>query len=160
MILGVFCAIAAAEPEPGSRKDVAYINVEPSRWTLGTAAVQRVVALEDGKLLLKSLKDKTTGRELASRGASEEFFVRLNDGKEPLTGATGPWRLVRARQTRLKQGELQLDLSLARFAASHQELRGVPGVERHPAMGHFHQRRRSTAKDRRAGVLVRDRPAG
>ena len=66
MILAVICAIAAAEPEPGSRKDVAYINVEPSRWTLGTAAVERVVALEDGKLLLKSLKDKSTGRELVS----------------------------------------------------------------------------------------------
>jgi len=55
-----------------------YIRAEGSQWTLGTATVERVVALEEGKLLLKSLKDKVTGRELISSGTpSEEFFVRL-----------------------------------------------------------------------------------
>ena len=91
----------------------AYITAEGNRWTLGTAAVERVVALEKGKLLLRSLKNKVTGRELISSGTpSEEFFVRLSDAKEPLSGATGPWKLVRANQTKLEQGEQQLDLTL------------------------------------------------
>ena len=91
----------------------AYITAEGNRWTLGTDAAERVVALEEGKLLLKSFKNKVTGRELISSGTpSEEFFVRLGDAKEPLTGATGPWKLVRANQTKLHEGEQQLDLTL------------------------------------------------
>ena len=57
--LGITVATAAA--------DEAYIKDEGNRWTLGTATVERVVALEDGKLLLKSVKNKVTGRELGRR---------------------------------------------------------------------------------------------
>ena len=93
----------------------AYIRADGHRWTLGTATVERVVVLEDGRLLLKSLKNKRTGRELVVEGAaSEEFFVRVGDAKEPVTGSTGPWTLIRADQTKLHQGELQLDLVLQR----------------------------------------------
>jgi hypothetical protein len=97
--------------------DDAYIKAETNRWTLGTATMERVIALEDGKLLLKSLKNKTSGRELVSGGAaSGEFFLHLGDAKEPITGATGPWKLIRAEQTTLGQGELQLDLTIQRKA--------------------------------------------
>jgi hypothetical protein len=93
----------------------AYIRAERQRWTLGTATVERVVALEHGRLLLKSLKNQRTGRDLVSPGAlSEEFFVRIGDAKAPVTGSTGPWRLIRADTTKLKQGQLQLDLVLQR----------------------------------------------
>jgi len=93
----------------------AYIKAEGQRWTLGTAAAERVVALENGRLLLKSLKNKATSTELVvSDDASEEFFFRVGDAKQPVTGATGPWKLVCAEQTKLKQGELQLNLTLQR----------------------------------------------
>jgi hypothetical protein len=95
--------------------DDAYIHAEANRWTLGTAVMERVVALENGKLLPKSFKNKATGRELISSGAaSEEFSLRVGDAKEPITGSTGPWKLIRAEQTKLSQGELQLELTLQR----------------------------------------------
>jgi hypothetical protein len=93
--------------------DDAYITADGNQWKFGTAAAERIVALEDGKLLLKSFRDKTTGRELISAGTvSDEFFVFLGNDKQPFCGGRGPWKLVRASQTRLKQGELQLDLVL------------------------------------------------
>ena len=95
--------------------DDGYIKAEGNCWRMGTASVERVVALEDGKLLLKSLKNKVTGRELVPSGAtSPEFFLRLGEDKQLVTGATGTWKLIRADQTKLKQGELQLDLAVQR----------------------------------------------
>lgn len=95
--------------------DEGYIKAEGNRWIMGTASVERVVALEDGKLLLKSLKNKVTGRELVNSGtASEEFFLRLGDAQQPITGSTGGWKLIRANQTEHKQGERQLDLTIQR----------------------------------------------
>lgn len=90
-----------------------YIKSDGKRWTLGTDTAERVIAFEDGKLLLKSLRDKTSGQELIADGAaSDEFFV--GDGNQLLTGSKGPWRFVAAKQATLKQGELQLDLTLQR----------------------------------------------
>ena len=95
--------------------DDASITAGGNQWILSTAAVQRVIALEGGRLLLKSFKNKITGRELVAAGTpSEELLVRVGDAKEPLTGATGPWNLVRAEQTTLRQGERRLDLVLKR----------------------------------------------
>ena len=95
--------------------DDGYIKAHGNRWTLGTAAVERVVALEDGKLLLKSFKNKVTGRELiADNAPSVEFFVGLDDAKQPVTSSNGPWKLISDKQTKLKQGELQLELTLQR----------------------------------------------
>ena len=102
-------AIAAEETSNG------YIKSAGNRWTLGTAGVERVVALENGKLLLKSLKNKLSGRELAP-GTAAEFFLCLGEGKQLVTSATGPWKLVGAKQTKLKQGERQLDLTVQREA--------------------------------------------
>jgi hypothetical protein len=97
--------------------DDGYIKSDGHQWTLGTAAVERVVAFEDGKLLLKSFKDKAAGRELIVDGApSDEFFVSVDDAKHQLTGSTGPWKFVGEKQTKLKQGELQLELTLERDA--------------------------------------------
>jgi hypothetical protein len=100
---------------PAALANDGYIKSEGHRWTLGTAAVERVVAFEDGKLLLKSIRDKATGRELIADGAaSDEFFVGIADSKQLLTGSTGPWKFVAEKQTTLKQGELQLELTLRR----------------------------------------------
>ena len=92
--------------------DDAYITAEGNKWTLGTATVERVIVFEDGKLFSKSLKDKITGRELLSGGAADEFFVTPGDARQPLGSCTGTWKLVRANQARLKEGEMQLDLAL------------------------------------------------
>ena len=102
--------ITSAQPQTS---DDASVTADGNRWTLGTSAVERVVALEQGQFLLKSLKNKRTGRELIPAGAaSDEFSVRLGDGKQLLTGSTGPWKLVREHQTRLGQGELQWEVVL------------------------------------------------
>ena len=104
---GVFATAVAAED--------AYVRNEANRWILGTSAMERVVALKNGKLLLKSFKNKSTGKELVSSGtASEEFFFRLGDAKELVTSSTGPWKLIRVEQTKLAQGELQLALTVQR----------------------------------------------
>jgi len=73
--------------------------------------VEPVVASENGKFLLKNCRSKTTIRELIPAGAaSHVFFVLLGERKQPLTGSTAMGKLVRANRTRLKQGELQLDM--------------------------------------------------
>ena len=92
----------------------AYIKREETKWTFGTASVQRVVALEEGKLLLKSLRGKA-GHELAGGTAPrEEFSALVGDGAERLSSASGGWALLDAKEAKLKQGELQLDLTLER----------------------------------------------
>jgi len=112
---GIYATVCWSLLATAAAAEEAYITAEGNRWTLGTATAERVVALEEGKLLLKSFKDKVAGRELISGGTpSEEFSLRLGDAEEPLSGATGPWKLVRANQTKLNQGELQLDLTLQR----------------------------------------------
>ncbi len=105
-LLCLFLLVATA-----ALADEGYLKDQGNRWTLGTATTERVIALEDGKLLLKSLKNKVTGRDLIRPDApSVEFFVGLDGAQQPVTAATGRWKLIRARQTKLKQGELQLDL--------------------------------------------------
>jgi len=97
--------------------DDTYIKREGPRWILGTGMVERVIALEEGKFLLKSFKHKATGREMIPEGAqSDEFFIAL--GQKHLSGATGPWKLVSARKKKLRQGALQLDITLQQQSLS------------------------------------------
>jgi hypothetical protein len=92
----------------------AYIKREGAKWTFGTASLQRVVALEDGKLLFKSLRGKA-GHELAGgKAAREEFSAVVGEGPERLSSTSGGWTLVDAHETKLKEGELQLDITLER----------------------------------------------
>jgi len=91
----------------------ATIRADGPRWKMETAGVERVVALEDGKFLLKSLKNKASGRELASAdAASEEFFVSVNGSR--WSGSMGGWKLTDSKVTKLSQGEQQLDVSFQR----------------------------------------------
>jgi hypothetical protein len=48
-------------------EEAGAIRREGDRWVLRTATAERVVALRDGRFLLLSLVDGTTGRELVSR---------------------------------------------------------------------------------------------
>lgn len=95
----------------------AYVRREGTGWAFGTASVERVVALEDGRFLLKNFRNKATGRELVSPDTrSEEFSVVLGDKSDRITGASGGWVLVDAKHTSLRQGEQLLDITLRRDA--------------------------------------------
>jgi len=93
----------------------AYIKRDGAKWTIGTATVERVISMEDGKLLLRSFKNKATGREMIPDGVgSEEFSFSLGDATNRLGGASEGWKLVDSKETRLKEGERQLDITLQR----------------------------------------------
>src|ERR1019366_6794804 len=95
--------------------DSAEIIQHGNQWTLRTSRMERVIALEDGRLVLKRFTDRTTGRELVASGAAtEEFLVPVADGAELRNGATGGWRLLGSKQSKLSQGERQLDITVQR----------------------------------------------
>ncbi|MCL5099094.1 MAG: hypothetical protein M1608_16475 [Candidatus Omnitrophica bacterium] len=80
----------------------AYIRFEGNRWVLGTASVEKTVALEGGKLFLQSFKSKATGLEMTpDNGLSDEFFILLGDKCERVSGAAGNWRLAGDRVQKL-----------------------------------------------------------
>ncbi len=73
----------------------AEIRQRGDQWTLRTSRMERVVALEDGRLVLKGFRDRTTGRELVARGAVvEEFDASAVNGAEHPNGSAGGWRLT------------------------------------------------------------------
>ena len=79
--------------------------------------MERVIALEDGRLVLKRFTDRTTGRELVARGAVvEEFLAPAADGMERPNSSADGWRLLGWKQSKLAQGELQLDITVQRDA--------------------------------------------
>jgi hypothetical protein len=97
--------------------DKADIRQRGNQWTLRTSRMERVIALEDGRLVLERFTDRTTGRELVARGAVvEEFLAPVADGAERPNASTGGWRLLGWKQSRLPQGERQLDITVQRDA--------------------------------------------
>ena len=66
----------------------AYITGNGATWTLGSAAVEMTIALRNGMLVTTRLKNKANGHDLSP------------------SDATGPWTLVDAKTSKLKQGEL------------------------------------------------------
>jgi hypothetical protein len=95
----------------------ATIQQDGQRWKLETAAMERVVALEDGRLSLKSFKNKASGHELIPPGRpSEEFFVSVSQGTNRWSGSMGGWKLADSKVTKLSHGEQQLDICLQRDA--------------------------------------------
>ena len=99
------------------RSGDAYLRTEGARWTLGTSAMERVVALTNGRLTLETLRSKASGRDLAGRVPGDGVFsLGMGDGSARLSAGSGGWTLVRATQTKLKQGELQLDITVRQGA--------------------------------------------
>ena len=97
--------------------DEVEVQQHGNQWTLRTAQSERVVALENGQLVLKRFTDLTTGRELVANGAAaEEFLSPVVAGTELRIGSAGSWRLIDSKQSKLSQGELQLDITLQRDA--------------------------------------------
>ncbi|MHB8522514.1 MAG: alpha-amylase family protein [Limisphaerales bacterium] len=97
--------------------DDADIRQRGNQWTLRTSRMERVVVLEDGRLVLKRFTDRITGRELvASDAVTEEFLAPLADEAELQKGSSGGWRLLGSKQSKLPQGEQQLDITVQRDA--------------------------------------------
>lgn len=93
----------------------AFIRHRGNSWTFGTAFVERIVALDNGRLLMKSFRDPVTGYELMGpETISDEFCFWVDGEAEGITGASGDWRLIGSSQKRSKHGERQLDISIAR----------------------------------------------
>ena len=103
--------LLVAQPARGDvTSDDGYIRQQGNRWVLGTASVERIVALEDGRLLLKSFKNRRSGHEMVVPGTGVEELTPAVVG----VNVPGPWTLRSARPSRLAQGELQLELTLER----------------------------------------------
>ena len=93
----------------------AFIRNEGTKWTLGSATMTRTIVFRDGRLLLESLLDRSSGRELAVAGSpSAEFAFTLGTPEPRLTSADGGWALLGADESRGTQGELQLAIRVAR----------------------------------------------
>lgn len=97
------------------RSGNAMIREDGAQWVLGTDTIEKTVALEGGKFLLKSFRHKAANQELIPAGApSEEFSFALGYSPDRIGGASGGWKLVSAKTAKLKQCELQLDITLER----------------------------------------------
>ena len=93
--------------------DTADIRQRGNQWTLRTSRIERVIALEDGRLVLKQFKDLTTGRELVPKGAVvAEFLDPGAGGAESPNASAVRWQLLGCKQIKLPQGERQLDITL------------------------------------------------
>src|ERR1019366_1174143 len=97
--------------------DSAEIIQRGNQWTLRTARMERVIALEDGRLVLKSFTDRTTGRGLVTRGTVVNAFLEpATRGAERPNVSPGGWRLLGWKQSKLPQGERQLEIAVQRDA--------------------------------------------
>jgi hypothetical protein len=92
--LTLTCVLLLATQCLAETSQDAYITTQGTEWTLGSASVEMTIALRNGMLVTTGFKNKANGHELAP------------------SDSTGPWTLVDARTSKLKQGELQLDLTL------------------------------------------------
>ena len=110
------CACGLALLQTAAEAGDAYVRRSGDTWSFGTGTMERAVSLEGGKLLQRGFNDKASGQELAAGAPTEAFSFLLGDAKEPIDSASGGWELVDAKQTELKQGELQFDLTVKRGA--------------------------------------------
>ena len=95
----------------------AEVRHRGNQWTLRTSQMARVIAFEDGRLVLKSFTDRTTGRELVAKGrVVEEFDAPVTDGAEHPKGSAGGWRLLGWKHSKLVHGARQLDITVQRDA--------------------------------------------
>ena len=80
-----------------------YVRHQQGRWVIGTSLVEKVIALDDGRLSLTSFKNKISGRECIQAGAPSNEIRLTADGEE-ITGGSGGWVLVGEDSHRLSQG--------------------------------------------------------
>jgi hypothetical protein len=90
---------------------VVYCRREGMTWKLGTSKVEQGIKFEQGRLVLTSLRNKTTNREYRDSGADPSEVRFTADGQDVDSPAWN-WRFVREQTSRLTNGELQLDIEL------------------------------------------------
>ena len=103
-------ALLAQESGTNLTSDDAYVRGQANRWVIGTATVEKVIALREGRLLAIGFKNKVSGREMMPAG------LVVDELAEPVVGVggDGPWKLTSAHSETLKQGELSLELAFSR----------------------------------------------
>jgi len=106
-LLVILLSVAAFATRSGD----GYISRTGNMWTLGTAKIERKIALSKGRFYTTSLKNKISGRNMVPPGAMSEELRLVVDGQE-ISGTGGGWKLVEARDHLLAQGEIQLDVTL------------------------------------------------
>src|SRR5581483_7139031 len=87
----------------------AYVSQDGTKWTFGTARVEKTVSLQNGQFTLTRFKNKAHGREYV-QGPSTEF--RFDWNGEIRTGAKGTWALDSVKTANLAQGEVELTITL------------------------------------------------
>lgn len=91
----------------------AYCKREGNRFLLGTGKMEKQVELtQDGQWLVRSLRNKRTGKEYVQNGAAkpDEFFVTV-DGAY-CSGSNGPWTLAGQEECTGPQGEKEYSFTL------------------------------------------------
>jgi len=106
-LLVILLSVAAYATRSGD----GYISRTDNTWTLGTAKIERRIALSKGRFYTTSLKNKISGRNMVPPGTMSEELRLVVDGQE-VSGTGGGWKLVEARDHLLAQGEIQLDVTL------------------------------------------------
>lgn len=91
----------------------AYVKQDSLKWIMGTATVERVVTLRDGRFLLESYRNKTANVEMITGEPADEFFYTADDGVR-ISSSTPEWKLVESKTIKHSLGELQLDITLQR----------------------------------------------
>jgi hypothetical protein len=109
---------AAGDPSMNNatKKNDAYVKTDGAQWTLGTSKMERIVALTDGRLVLKSLKNKASGCDLAGSAPDATAFSLMQGDGSGRDAASAGWELVDSKQTTLKEGEIHLDITLRKGA--------------------------------------------
>ncbi len=90
----------------------ASVKQDAHSWTLASSKVERTITLDNGRVFTSAWKDLSSGRDLLSGARGEEFAAGI-DGTE-VSGRSGGWTLVSARDRKQSDGSLAFDLTLRR----------------------------------------------
>ncbi|MEN6535752.1 MAG: hypothetical protein ABFD89_18960 [Bryobacteraceae bacterium] len=90
----------------------AYVKRDGNSWSFGTSKVERTVKLDNGRFYTGKWTDLKSGRELLT-GIRGEEFAAVIDGAQ-ISGLSGGWTLVSARDVKQSDGSQQLDVILQR----------------------------------------------
>jgi hypothetical protein len=89
----------------------AYAHRSGMTWTLGTARVEQTISLDNGRLVLNSFRNKSSGREYRDSG-SPPSELRFEADGQGVDFPSWRWTFVRDNVQRLPGGEVELDVTL------------------------------------------------
>ncbi len=88
-----------------------YVRREGNEWVLGTSKVERRIRLANGRFVLASLRNKTTGHEYQD-GTNPPAEIRFVADGQDVSSPDWAWKLRNEHAARGDLGELQLDVAL------------------------------------------------